>query len=76
MNKLELLARRRELVVLTAKLQRASIRARLDRLQSNPRQALFDFAAQQLRRPSVRTALLIALADVLAKIWRHRRAGR
>jgi len=73
MNNIELLSRRRELLVLSARLQRASIKARLDLFQADPKQALFDFAAHQLRRPSVRTALLLALADVLVKIWRRGR---
>ncbi len=73
MDNIELLSRRRELLVLSARLQRASIKARLDLVQADPKQALFDFAAHQLRRPSVRTALLLALADVLVKIWRRGR---
>jgi len=73
MNNIELLSQRRELLVLSARLQRASIKARLDLVQADPKQALFDFAAHQLRRPSVRTALLLALADVLVKIWRRGR---
>lgn len=74
MNDIEWLARRRELLVLSARLQRATLKARLDLLQADPKQALFDFAARQLSRPSVRTTLLIALGDVLLKIWRRLRA--
>ena len=73
MNNIELLSRRRELLVLSARLQRASIKARLDLFQADPKQALFDFAAHQLQRPSVRTALLISLAELLVKIWRRGR---
>ncbi|HYA76360.1 MAG TPA: hypothetical protein VED83_05575 [Burkholderiaceae bacterium] len=72
MTRLQLLARRRELLVLSAQLQRATIKARLDRVQANPGWALFEFAVRLLQRPSVRTAALIALGDVLGKLW-HRR---
>lgn len=74
MNDIELLARRRELLVLSAGLQRANLQARLDRLQADPMHVLFDLAVGQLRRTSVRAALAVALAEVLVRIWRRARA--
>ncbi len=73
MNRLELLGRRREVLVLSARLQRANIETRLDRWEAHPERALSDFAIRQLSRRSVRGVLLTALAEVLVKGWRHAR---
>ncbi len=74
MNRLELLGRRRELLVLSARLQRANIETRLDRLEVNPKRALFDCAMHQLSRQAMRGALATALTKILVKGWRHARS--
>ena len=73
MNKLELLERRREALVLSARLQRANIETRLDRLEAHPERAMLDFAIHQLSRHTMRGALLTGVAKVLIKGWRHAR---
>ncbi|HYA59941.1 MAG TPA: hypothetical protein VED85_06255 [Burkholderiaceae bacterium] len=72
MSKLKLLAQRRELVVLSAEMQRVAIKARLDRLQENPKRAIFSFALGLLGRPWVRAAAVVLLGDLLAKVVRRR----
>jgi len=71
-SELELLEQRRELVVLSADLQRAAIKARLDRLQGNPTGAILAFAFGLLRRPWTRTAALVVLGDLLKRVLRRR----
>ncbi len=70
MNKLELLERRRDLLVLSARLQRANIETRLDRLEAHPERALFDCAIHQLSRQAMRGALLTGVIKLLMKRWR------
>ncbi len=74
MSKLELLGRRRELLVLSARLQRANLETRLDRLEAHPERALFDFAIHQLSRQAMRGALLTAVIKALAQGWRRARS--
>jgi hypothetical protein len=52
-TELELLQRRRELVVLAAQLQRATIVRRLDRIQANPARRLLGLAAGAVSRPAL-----------------------
>jgi len=73
MNKLEVLARRRELAVLSAQMQRAAIVARLHRLHTNPKRAVLDFAVGLLKRPAVRAAALVAVGGLIRKLSRRRR---
>jgi hypothetical protein len=51
MTELEILRRRRELVVLSAELQRATIARRLERLQLNPIRAALGQVARVASRP-------------------------
>lgn len=74
MNRLELLGRRREVLVLSARLQRANIETRLDRLQAHPERALFDFAIHQLFGRAMRGALLTAVANIVMKGRRRARS--
>lgn len=53
MTELETLRRRRELVVLAAQLQRATLVRRLDSIQANPARRLLGFAASAVRRPAL-----------------------
>lgn len=51
MTELEILRRRRELVVLSAELQRATVARRLERLAANPARRAFGFAAKAASTP-------------------------
>ena len=51
MTELELLARRRELVLLSAELQRATFARRLDRIDANPARVALGYAAKMASRP-------------------------
>ena len=51
MTELEILRRRRELVVLSAGLQRATIARRLDRIAANPARRVLGFAAKAASTP-------------------------
>lgn len=53
MTELETLQRRRELVVLAARLQRATVVRRLERIEANPARRVLEFAAQAVRRPAL-----------------------
>ena len=72
MSKLKLLAQRRELVVLSAEMQRAAIKARLDRFQENPTRAILVFALRSLARSWIRGAAVIVLNNLLRKVLRRR----
>jgi hypothetical protein len=51
MTELEILRRRRELVVLSAELQRATIARRLERITANPARKVLGFAAKAASMP-------------------------
>jgi len=51
MTEMEELKRRRELVILSAELQRATIVRRLDRIQANPARKVVGVAARVATRP-------------------------
>ena len=51
MTELEILRRRRELVVLSAQLQRATVARRLERLASHPARRVLGFAATAASTP-------------------------
>ncbi|MGZ5032230.1 MAG: hypothetical protein ACXWAC_03445 [Usitatibacter sp.] len=53
MTELEILRRRRELVVLAARLQRATVVRRLERIEANPARRVLEFAARAVRRPAL-----------------------
>ena len=62
MTELEQLRQRRELVVLTAELQRANVVQRLGRIQANPARRVLGFAASALSKP-----MLISVGGAVAR---------
>jgi hypothetical protein len=74
-TELELLRRRRELVVLSAELQRATIAKRLERIEANPARRVLGIAASYLRRPAV-LKVGTALLGFGLRTWRRRRTLR
>lgn len=72
MNELELLGQRRRLVVLSAEIQRATIAARLDRIEAHPLQAALGSAFRFWQRPWARQAAIVALGFALKRF--HRKA--
>jgi hypothetical protein len=70
MNETQMLARRRELVMLSARLQRSAICARFDRLQENKLPMLAALAMRWTRKPWARAAAFFALGRVLRRIFR------
>jgi hypothetical protein len=75
MTELEELRQRRELVVLAARLQRATLMRRVERLRANPTRRVFGFAASVARRPAVMT-LGTAAARLALRLWRRRSERR
>jgi len=71
-SELKLLAQRRALVVLSADLQRAAIKARLNYVQESPTLAILTFAFRLFRRSWLRTATFLVAGDVLKKVLRRR----
>ena len=53
MTELEQLRQRRELVVLAAELQRATVVRRIERIQENPTRRILGFAANVASRPAL-----------------------
>jgi hypothetical protein len=51
MTEIDVLQRRRELVVLSAELQRAAIARRLSRIEANPARVALGYAAKVASRP-------------------------
>jgi hypothetical protein len=51
MTEIEVLRRRRELVILSAELQRATVVRRLERIQANPARRVVGYAARVAARP-------------------------
>jgi hypothetical protein len=72
-TELELLKSRRELVVLAANLQRATIVRRLERIQDNPARRLFGYAANVVRRPAL-VSLGAAAMRFAVRAYRRRSA--
>lgn len=70
MTELEELRQRRELVVLAAELQRATVVRRLERIQENPTRRLLGFAANLASRPAL---LSLGTAAVRYAIRAYRR---
>jgi hypothetical protein len=71
MTELEELRQRRSLVVLAARLQRATVMRRVERLRANPSRRVFNFAASVARKPGVVT-LGTAAARMAIRLWRRR----
>ena len=71
MTELEELRQRRELVVLAARLQRATVMRRVERLRANPARRIFGFAAAAARKPAVMT-IGTAAARLALRFWRRR----
>ena len=71
MTELEELRQRRELVVLAARLQRATVMRRIERLRANPARRVFGLAAIAARRPAIVT-LGTAAARLAVRLWRRR----
>ena len=72
MTELEALQERRNLVVLAAQLQRATVMRRLERLRASPARRVFGLALLAARRPAVLT-LGTAAARFALRAWRKRR---
>jgi hypothetical protein len=70
-TELEQLRQRRELVVLAAELQRATVVRRLDRIQANPARRILGFAAQAARRPAL-ISLGTAAVRFAVRAYRNR----
>ena len=73
MTELEQLRQRRELVVLAAELQRATVVRRLERIQANPARKLAGFAASAVSRPAL-LSLGAAAVRYAVRAWRRRSA--
>lgn len=71
MTELEELEQRRELVVLAARLQRATMMRRVERLRANPTRRVFNLAASAARRPAV-LSIGTAVARLALRLWRRR----
>lgn len=75
MTEIERLRQRRELVVLAAELQRATITRRLERVEANPARALVNFATNAASRPAMLTVGAAALKFAL-RAWKKRAARK
>lgn len=75
MTELEQLKQRRELVVLAAELQRATIARRLERVQANPARRALGIAASAVSRPAF-LSLGAAAMRLVVRAYRRRAARR
>ncbi len=75
MTEIATLERRRELVVLAAELQRATIARRLGHIEGNPAHVALGYAAKAAKRPVVWKLGSTALAFAV-RAYRKRRARR
>lgn len=73
MTELEQLRQRRELVVLAAELQRATIVRRLERIEINPARKLLGVAASAVSRPAL-LSLGTAAVRLAVRAYRRRSA--
>lgn len=73
MTELEQLRQRRELVVLAAELQRATIVRRLERIEVNPARKLLGMAATAVSRPAL-LSLGTAAVRLAVRAYRRRSA--
>jgi hypothetical protein len=74
-TELEILRRRRELVVLSAQLQRATVTRRLERIHANPVRVALGFAISAVSVPLLWKAGSKAL-DLAVRAYRRRSARR
>jgi hypothetical protein len=74
-TELEQLRQRKELVVLAAELQRATIARRLERLEANPARKFLGAAAGALRRPAL-LSIGTAAVKYLVRAYRRKRTAR
>ncbi|HUP28598.1 MAG TPA: hypothetical protein VM122_00385 [Usitatibacter sp.] len=77
MTELEQLRQRRELVVLAAELQRATVVRRLERIEANPARRVLSFAATAVSRPallSIGTAALRLAVNAYRRRTARKRA--
>lgn len=72
MTEIEELKQRRELVVLAARLQRANVVRRVERLRANPARHVLGFAAMAARRPAL-LSIGTAAARFALRAWRRSR---
>jgi hypothetical protein len=75
MTELEALRQKRNLVVLAAQLQRATVLRRMERLGSNPARRVLGMAMLAARRPAVMT-LGTAAARFALRAWKRRSLRR
>ena len=75
MTELEQLRQRKELVILAAELQRATIVRRLDRVSQNPARKFLGAAAGALRRPAL-LSIGTAAVKYLVRAYRRKRTAR
>lgn len=75
MTELEQLRQRKELVVLAAELQRATIARRLERVGANPARKFLGAAAGALRRPAL-LSIGTAAVKYLVRAYRRKRTAR
>ena len=73
MSQLAMLEKRRQLVELSADLQRATLSRRLTSIEQRPRLAAFGVLASIGSRPGVRK-LVVAVALMAFRAWRRRRS--
>lgn len=75
MTELDQLRQRRELVVLAAELQRATIVRRFERIEANPARRVLGFAASMVRRPALLSIGTAALR-MAVNVYRRRSARK
>ncbi len=75
MTELEILRRRRELVLLSAGLQRATIARRLGRIDANPARVALGYAARMAGRPML-WKLGSAAVGLAVRAYRRRSGSR
>lgn len=75
MSDIALLERRRELVELSADLQRATLSLRLAAIDTRPSRAILGLLAAVGARPGVRR-MAFAVVAIVFRAWRRRRAAR
>lgn len=71
MSRLDALERRRELVLRSAKLQRATIAIRLNRIEARPGATLLHSALQFLQKPWARNAAIVFLGIAFRSLRRR-----
>lgn len=75
MTELEQLKQRRELVMLSAELQRANLARRLERVRTNPTRNVLGFAANAVSRPML-LKLGSAALTFAVRAYRKKRSTR